>query len=358
MQWVDVIRPKLAKEFPGVTFYFLPADMITQILNFGLPAPIDVQVEGADVEGNHRFADQLLSKIRQVPGVVDLRIQQPFDQPLLHVTVDRTKAEQGGFTQFDIAGGMLVSLSGSFQTTPTFYLNPRNGVTYNVVTQTPQYRINSLQDLQNIPITSANGQHQEILSDVSTISRADAAAVVNHFNIHRVIDIFGSVEGRDLGSTGSDITKIVNENQKDLPRGSKIVVRGQLETMKSSYIGLAAGLAVAIVLVYLLIVVNFQSWLDPFIIISALPAALTGIVVFLFLTQTRLSVPALMGSIMCMGVATANSILVVAFAKERYEDHGDALQAAIESGLYPFPACRDDRSGHDHRHGADGDGHG
>jgi multidrug efflux pump subunit AcrB len=335
-EWVDALRPKLASEFPGVTFYFLPADMITQILNFGLPAPIDVQIEGADAEGNRQFADGLLSQIRQVPGVVDLRVQQPFDQPKLHIAVDRTKAEQAGFTQFDIAGGMLVSLSGSFQTTPTFYLNPRNGVTYNVVTQTPQYRINSLQDLQNVPITSPNGTKQEILGDVSTISRGNGMAVVNHYNIHRVVDIFGSVEGRDLGSAGNDITRIVDAGRNKLPRGSSVVIRGQLETMRASYKGLAAGLLVAIVLVYLLIVVNFQSWLDPFIIISALPAALTGIVVFLFLTQTRLSVPALMGSIMCMGVGTANSILVVAFAKERLEEHGDALQAAIEAGFTRF----------------------
>jgi multidrug efflux pump subunit AcrB len=335
-EWVDMLRPKLNAEFPGVMFYFLPADMITQILNFGLPAPIDIQVDGADSEDNRKFADQLLSQIRQVPGVVDLRVQQPFDQPKLHIAVDRTKAEQGGFTQYDIAGGMLVSLSGSFQTTPTFFLNPKNGVSYNVVTQTPQYRINSLQDLQNVPITSPRSAKQEILGDVSTISRGNGMAVVSHYNIHRVIDIFGSVEGRDLGSAGKDITRIVNANEKDLPRGSEIAIRGQLETMKSSYTGLSAGLLVAIVLVYLLIVVNFQSWLDPFIIISALPAALTGIVLLLFLTQTRLSVPALMGSIMCMGVATANSILIVAFAKERLEHHGDALQAAIEAGFTRF----------------------
>jgi multidrug efflux pump subunit AcrB len=333
---VDTLRSKLNGEFPGVIFYFLPADMITQILNFGLPAPIDVQVQGADTEGNRRFADQLLSQIRQVSGVVDLRIQQAFDQPKLHINVDRTKAEQAGFTQVDIASSMLVSLSGSFQTTPSFYLNPKNGVTYNIVTQTPQYRINSLPDLQNIPISSRTAPHPEILGDVSAIARADAPAVVNHYNIHRVVDIFGSVEGRDLGSAGNEIARIVAANQQKLPRGSTTVIRGQVATMKSSYRGLAAGLVVAIVLVYFLIVVNFQSWLDPFIIISALPAALTGIVLFLFLTETRLSVPALMGSIMCMGVATANSILVVAFAKERLEVHGDALRAAIEAGFTRF----------------------
>ena len=335
-QWVDTLRAKLNREFPGVMFYFLPADMITQILNFGLPAPIDVQVEGADSEGNRKFADQLLSQIRQVPGVVDLRIQQPFDQPKLHITVDRTKAEQAGFTQSDIASSMLVSLSGSFQTTPTFYLNPKNGVSYSIVTQTPQYRINSLQDLQNVPISSRTNAHPEILGDVSMISRGNTLAVVNHYNIHRVVDIFGSVEGRDLGAAGKGIARIVGANQKNLPRGSRITIRGQLETMTSSYIGLAAGLGIAIALVYFLIVVNFQSWLDPFIIISALPAALTGIVLFLFLTDTRLSVPALMGSIMCMGVATANSILVVSFARERLDSHGDALQAAIEAGFTRF----------------------
>jgi multidrug efflux pump subunit AcrB len=337
-EWVQSLRPKLLAAFPGTMFYFLPADMITQILNFGLPAPIDVQVEGADTQANRVFADQLLSQIRQVPGLVDLRVQQPFDQPEFRIAVDRTKAQQAGFTQFDIAGGMLVSLSGSFQTTPTFYLNPKNGVTYNVVTQTPQYRIGSLQDLQNVPITAAapGGARQEILGDVSTITRDNHLAVVNHYNIHRVVDIFGSVEGRDLGAAGNDITKIVDASRKNLPRGSSVTIRGQLETMKSSYIGLAAGLGVAIILVYLLIVVNFQSWLDPFIIISALPAALTGIVLFLFLTRTTLSVPALMGSIMCMGVATANSILVVAFARERLDHHGDALQAAIEAGFTRF----------------------
>ena len=335
-EWVAALRPKLAAEFPGTMFYFPPADMITQILNFGLPAPIDVQIDGADSEGNRKYADQIFSQVRQVPGVVDLRIQQPFDQPKLHVIVDRTKAEQAGFTQYDIAGGMLVSLSGSFQTTPTFFLNPKNGVTYNIVTQTPQYRVNSMQDLQNVPITSPGGAKQEILGDVSSVVRGNGMAVVNHYNIHRVIDLFGSVEGRDLGSTGSDITRIIDASRKNLPRGSKVTIRGQLETMQTSYTGLAAGLAVAIVLVYLLIVVNFQSWLDPFIIISALPAALTGIVLFLFLTQTRLSVPALMGSIMCMGVATANSILVVAFARERLDHHGDALQSAIEAGFTRF----------------------
>jgi multidrug efflux pump subunit AcrB len=336
--WVQILRPKLIHEFPGTLFYFLPADMVTQILNFGLPAPIDIQVEGANKEGNRKFADQLLSQVRSVPGVVDLRLQQPFDQPKLHITVDRTKAADAGLTQRDIASSLLVSLSGSFQTTPAFWLNPVNGVNYSVVTQSPEYRIQSLQDLQNVPVSSQAdaASKAEILGDLSSISRGSSMALVNHYNIRPVLDIFGSVEGRDLGAAGTDITRIVDRNRKYLPRGSTVLIRGQLSTMKTSYTGLLAGLGFAIVLIYLLIVVNFQSWLDPFIIISALPAALTGIVLFLFLTETHLSVPALMGAIMCMGVATSNSILVVAFAKERLDVHHDALQAAIEAGFTRF----------------------
>ncbi|HEX4275615.1 MAG TPA: efflux RND transporter permease subunit, partial [Bryobacteraceae bacterium] len=334
-QWVTALRPKLNKEFPDTLFYFLPADMVTQILNFGLPAPIDVQVVGANTEGNRKFADSILPRIQQVPGIVDLRIQQPFDQPKLHITVDRTKAQGAGITERDVSASLLVSLSGSGQETPTFFLNP-NGVLYSVVTQAPQYSIQSLQDLQNVPITAPGAAKGEILGDVGTISRGSGMAGINHYNIKRVIDIYGAVEGRDLGATGKDVTRIVDAARKNLPRGSDVVIRGQIETMRTSYIGLVAGLGVAIVLVYLLIVVNFQSWLDPLIIVSALPAALTGIVLFLFLTNTHLSVPALMGSIMCMGVATANSILVVSFAKERLEHHHDALQAAIEAGFTRF----------------------
>jgi multidrug efflux pump subunit AcrB len=335
-EYVRKLRRSLANQFPGVTFYFLPADMVTQILNFGVPAPIDVQVEGNDVQASRVFADKLLSQFRQVPGLADLRIQQPFDQPKLHITVDRTKASEGGFTQRDIANSMLVTLSGSFQTTPTFFLNPQNGVSYNIVTQSPQYDVQSLQDLQSIPISSPSMTRPEILSDISNISRGSGLALVSHYNIRRVLDVFGSVEGRDLGAVGGDITRIVDANRKSLPRGTTVTIRGQIQTMTTSYIGLLAGLGFAIVLIYLLIVVNFQSWLDPFIIITALPAALAGIVMFLFVTHTRLSVPALMGSIMCMGVATANSILVVSFAKERLSHHHDALHAAIESGFTRF----------------------
>src|SRR6266851_2351239 len=319
---VRTLRRVLPKEFPGVTFYFLPADMVTQIINFGLPAPIDVQIDGADVAGNRRVAEQMLNELRRVPGLVDLRIQQPFDYPKFDVAIDRTKAGQGGFTARDIGNSLLVSLSGSFQTTPTFFLNWQNGVSYNLATQTPQYRIQSLYDLENIPITAAGAPapgatpagttaaatptavvtRPGILADVASITRASEMATVSHYDIRRVVDIYGAVQDRDLGSVGRDVSRIVEASRKLLPRGSFLTVRGQIETMRTAYIGLLAGLGFAIVLVYLLIVVNFQSWLDPFIIVTALPAALAGIVVFLFLTGTTLSVPALMGAIMSIGV--------------------------------------------------------
>ena len=335
-EYVRELRKTLGAEFPGNTFYFLPADIVTQILNFGLPAPIDIQIEGADVHSNRRIADKILNEISQVPGIADPRIQQDFDYPTFRVDVDRTKAAGGGFTQRDVSSSLLVSLSGSFQTTPTFFLNWQNGVNYNLATQTPQYRIQSLQDLENMPITSATARTPEILADVASITRSSEMAVLNHYDIRRVVDVYASVQDRDLGAVGREITRIVDANQKLLPRGSFITVRGQLSTMRTSYIGLLAGLGFAIVLVYLLIVVNFQSWLDPFIIITALPAALAGIIIFLFLTHTTLSVPALMGSIMCMGVATANSILIVSFAKERLIEHSNAVEAAIEAGFTRF----------------------
>ena len=334
--YVRDLRDKLDREFPGVIFYFLPSDIVTQILNFGLPAPIDVQVEGSDLEGNRAVTNNVLSQMRQIPGLVDLRIQQPNDYPVLNVAVDRTKASQGGYTERDVGGSILNILSGSTQLTPQFYLNPKNGNTYSIVAQTPQYQIQSINDLQNIPITAAAAKRPEILADVASLNRGSEMQVVSHYNIRRTLDIYGNVQDRDLGAVARQIDRIVKANEKALPRGSFIHVRGQIETMRSSYFGLLGGLAFAIVLVYLLIVVNFQSWLDPFIIITALPAALAGIVLFLFLTHTTLSVPALMGAIMCMGVATANSILVVSFAKERLESHGDALMAALESGATRF----------------------
>src|SRR5437870_2231948 len=334
--YVRALRQKLPQEFPGVTFYFLPADIVTQIINFGLPAPIDIQIEGADIQGNRRVADKMLNELRQVPGLADLRVQQRFDYPRFDVAVDRTKAAQGGFTERDLASSLLVSLSGSFQTTPTFFLNWQNGVTYNVATQTPQYRIQSLYDIQNIPISAPTVTRPGILANVASITRSSEMAVLSHYNIRRVVDLYGALQDRDLGAVGRDIARIVDANRPLLPRGSFLTVRGQLQTMRTAYIGLLAGLGFSIVLVYLLIVVNFQSWLDPFIIITALPAALAGIVVFLFLTGTTLSVPALMGAIMSIGVATANSILVVAFAKERLGEHGDAARAAIEAGFTRF----------------------
>ncbi|HWZ52634.1 MAG TPA: efflux RND transporter permease subunit [Granulicella sp.] len=335
-EYVAMLRKSLPHDFPGAMFYFLPSDIVTQILNFGLPAPIDVQFEGQDVASNREVANRVLDQLRHIPGLVDLRIQQPDDYPVLTVNVDRTKAQQGGLSEKDVGGSLLNMLSGSSQLTPMFFLNWKNGVNYNMQVQTPQYDISSLNALQNIPLSSPTAKQPEILADVASLTRSSEMQVVTHYNIRRTLDIYGNVQGRDLGSVSSEINKIVAANEKSLPRGSFVRVRGQVETMRASYIGLISGLAFAILLVYLLIVVNFQSWLDPFIIITALPAALAGIVMFLFTTHTTLSVPALMGAIMCMGVATANSILVVSFAKDRYELHRDAITAAIEAGATRF----------------------
>ena len=334
--YVHDLRLKLAREFPGVTFAFLPADIVSQILNFGLPAPIDVQVVGYSLDKNREYATKLLERLRYIPGTVDLRIQQPFDQPRLNVDVDRTKADQIGFTQRDVANNLLISLSGSFQTSPTFWLNPNNGVSYAIATQTPQYRIDSLQGLQNIPVTGPSNPKAQILGTLASVNRGVGMATVSHYDIQPVIDIYGSVQGRDLGGVAKEINQVLADTSKDVPRGSRVIVRGQIQTMRSSYIGLIGGLFFSILLVYLLIVVNFQSWLDPFIIISALPAALAGIAWFLFVTGTTLSVPALTGSIMCMGVATANSILVVSFAKEQMEEGKDAITAALQAGFTRF----------------------
>ena len=334
--YVAVLSDRLRQQFPQITFAFLPADMVSQILNFGLPAPIDVQIAGPNSNANRLFANNLLNQLQHVPGAADLRIQQAFDQPKLHLEIDRTKAAEGGFSQKDIADNLLISLSGSFQTTPTFWLNPKNGVSYNLVAQTPQYRIQTLNDLKNIPITGPHAQQPEILADVASVHRDEEMGVVSHYNVQRVIDIYGAARNRDLGAVGRDLQRIVNANRSKLPAGSRIFIRGQLSTMRDSYVSLLGGLRFSIVLVYLLMVVNFQSWLDPFIIITALPAALAGIVLFLFLTHTTLSVPALMGAIMCMGVATANSILVVTFAKERLLETGNPITAALEAGATRF----------------------
>jgi len=337
--YIRDLRAELPRRFPGATFYFLPADIVTQILNFGLPAPIDVQIEGNDVVTSQQIAEKIMAQMRQVPGLTDLRVQQPLDYPTLEVAVDRVKAGQAGYTEQNVAASVLNALSGSFQITPMFFVNWKNGVNYNLVAQTPPYRFQSMSDLLNVPL-NANGANRgtntEILGDVASVSRGHEMGLITHHNIRRVIDIYGSVQERDLGAVSRDVEKIVNANQKLLPRGTFIAIRGQVQTMRTSYLGLLAGMVLAVVLVYMLIVVNFQSWLDPFIIITALPAALTGIVLFLFLTHTTLSVPALMGALMCMGIATANSILVVSFAIERFHEHGDSIRAAIESGATRF----------------------
>jgi multidrug efflux pump subunit AcrB len=335
-EYVARLRQVLPNAFPGTTFYFLPSDIVTQILNFGLPAPIDIQFDGSDIEANRKVANDVLTELHKIPGLVDLRIQQPDDYPALMIDVDRTKAQQGGYSFQNVGSSLVDILSGSSQLSPQFYLNPKNGSTYSIVAEAPQYTVQSLSDLENIPLSSPTATKPEILADVATIKRTTEMPVITHYNIRRTLDIYGNVQGRDLGSISRAINKVVNAHRKDLVKGSFVNVRGQVETMNQSYIGLLGGLAFAIVLVYLLIVVNFQSWLDPFIIITALPAALAGIVMFLFTTGTTLSVPALMGAIMCMGVATANSILVVSFATTRLVEHGDAVKAAIEAGATRF----------------------
>jgi CzcA family heavy metal efflux pump len=334
--YVKALRTVLPQKFPGATFSFLPADIVSQILNFGLPAPIDVQVIGNNQKDNFAYANELLKKIRQVPGIADLRIQQVFNYPQINVSVDRTLAGEVGLTQRDVANSLLVTLSGSSQVQPNFWLNSENGVSYPIVAQMPQYRVNSISDLSNIPITSAKSKSQQYLGGLAKITQGPSPGVVSHYNVQPVIDIFGDTQGRDLGAVSADVYKILAETKKDLPRGSYTVVRGQVQTMNDAYSQLYFGLAGAVVLVYLVIVVNFQSWLDPFIIITALPGALAGIIWMLFMTGTTLSVPALTGAIMCMGIATANSVLVVSFAREGMENGLDSVAAALESGFTRF----------------------
>jgi multidrug efflux pump subunit AcrB len=330
--YVARLREELPREYPGVEFFFQPADIVSQILNFGLSAPIDVQFVGMNVDGNLAVAQRVADRIRQIPGAVDTHIYQLFNQPELQLAIDRTKANQMGYSEHDVASSMLVALSSSFQVSPNFWLSPQNGVNYNVAVQSPQYSISTLQDLFDLPITNTSGAPRQLLVNLADLKRGSEAAVATHYNAQPVVDIYASVQGRDLGGVAAEVSKIVNDAQKDLPRGSFTAIRGQVQTMHSSFIGLAAGLAFAVVLVYLLIVVNFQSWVDPFIIITALPGALAGIAWMLFLTGTTLSVPALMGAIMCIGVATANSILVVTFAREQFALHKDAFRAALEAG--------------------------
>jgi multidrug efflux pump subunit AcrB len=332
--YVRMLRRTLPQVYPSTMFAFLPADIVSQILNFGLPAPLDVQVSGFNVEANRRYAEKLIARMRAIPGAVDLRIQQAFDYPQIRVDVDRSKAALLGLSQRDVASDLLVSLSGSFQTSPSFWIDPKSGNQYNVTTQTPQFRLSSLQDLAGTPVSG--GGSPQLLANLATFSRAVAPAVVSHYDSTPVIDIYGSVQGTDLGFISAQINDLVARTQHDLPRGSQVSVRGQVKTMTDSFAGLLIGLAGAVVLVYLLIVVNFQSWRDPFIIITALPAALAGIVWMLFLTHTAVSVPALTGAIMCMGVATANSVLVISFARERMQAGDDARHAAITAGVTRF----------------------
>jgi multidrug efflux pump subunit AcrB len=334
-EYTHALRDKLTQRFPGTEFYYLPTDMVSQILNFGLPAPIDIQVVGQEVDKNHELAEHMMQQISQIPGTTDLRIQQPFNLPKWDVDVDRTRAQQVGYSQRDVATDVLTSLSGSFQTAPTFFLNPQNHVSYSIAVQTPQYDVRNLQDLENFPIANPT-QHPQILGNLASITRGAEQGTVTHYNARPVIDIYGTVEGTDLDSVARSVDRIVKENKSHLARGSEIIVRGQILTMRTSFVGLVLGLLFSIVLVYALIVVNFQSWLDPFIIICALPGALAGIVWILFLTGTHISVPALTGSIMCVGVATANSILVVSFAKEQMELGLNSIDAALSAGFTRF----------------------
>jgi multidrug efflux pump subunit AcrB len=333
------LRQKLAASYPSTQFAFLPADIVSQILNFGLPSPLDVQVTGPNADANREFIQKLLPKLIGVAGAVDLHIQQPYDYPQINVDVDRSKAEFLGLTQQNVASNLLISLSGSFQTTPSFWIDPKSGTQYNVVAQTPQYQLSSLNDLSNTPLArtvgsvpAASGTSQ-VLANVSTMHRSVAPAVVSHYNAQVAFDIFGNVQGTDLGSVATQFNKIIDAAKKDLPKGSTIHLKGQVETMTQSFNGLLLGLVGAIILVYMLIVVNFQSLLDPLIIITALPAALAGIVWMLFLTHTTVSVPALTGAIMCMGVATANSVLVISFAREQMNEGYTAREAALEAGF-------------------------
>jgi CzcA family heavy metal efflux pump len=336
--YIDRLRTELPKRFPGIEFFFQPADIVTQILNFGLPAALDVQISGPGLAKNYQFASGLMKDVKKIPGTVDVHIQQRLDLPTLQLDMDRTQVKQLGMNAADVSQNVLISLSGSTQTAPAFWLNPANGVAYNLAVQTPQYQIDSLDALLNTPVRANSGVNgdtstpSQLLSNLVQVKPANQMAVVSHYNITPVIDMFVSVQGRDLGGVADDVKKLVDELRPKLPRGAHIVIRGQVDTMNSSFVGLGIGLAMAIVLVYLLIVVNFQSWVDPFIIITALPAALAGICWMLFLTGTTLSVPALTGAIMTMGVATANSILMVSFARQRLNDGLPPLSAALEAG--------------------------
>src|SRR5579862_8570139 len=331
--YVKAMREQLPRLFPGTSFAFLPADIVNQILNFGAPAPIDLQIRGNNLNANFEYATNLLNRIRKIPGVADARIQQSTKNPTFNIDVDRTRAQYVGLTERDVVNSLTVNLSGSGQVAPTYYLNPDNGVNYSVVMQTPQYQVDSLSSLQTLPITCSQPTQAPILGGVASISRTTSSAIVSQYDIQPMVQIFATPQERDLGGIAADIGKVIADNAKDVPKGSTVVLSGQVQTMNSSFSGLLFGLLGAIVLIYFLIVVNFQSWSDPFVIITALPAALAGIVWMLFTTNTTISVPALTGAIMCMGVATANSVLVISFAREQLRELGDPVAAAIEAGF-------------------------
>lgn len=328
------LRQKLPVRFPGTTFSFLPADITSQILNFGSPSPLDVQVSGRNLAANRDFAQKLLRRINSIPGVADARIQQPASAPQLNIDIDRSRIGQYGLTARDVTNSLGASLAGTQQTAPVFYINPTNGISYPVVAQVPEYLMANISDLENIPVSSTTNinANPQSLGGLASITRSTTLPVMSQYNIQPTINIFATTQGRDLGSVASDINSIIAELEKECPTGTAVTLRGQYQTMNIAFSGLGYGLLGAIVLIYCLIVVNFQSWKDPFIIISALPAALAGIVWMLFVSFTPLSVPALTGAIMCMGVATANSILLVSFARERLAETGDAIQAALEAG--------------------------
>src|ERR1700682_1471173 len=334
--YVKTMREQLPRLFPGTSFSFLPADMISQILNFGVPAPIDLQVVGNDLQANRKYANTLLARIQQIPGIADARIQQAFQQPTLNVNVDRSLAALVGLSEKDAATAMQTTLSGSSQTSPTYWLDPKTGVSYSVSIQTPPRNLSTMSGLKNIPVTTSSGTGAQLLGGLATIQRTPSNAVVSHYNVRPVIDIYATPQGRDLGGVAAGIQKGFHITAYEVPDGASVALRGQVTTMTSAYQQLFVGLGFAVVLIYLLIVVNFQSWLDPFVIVMALPTALAGIVWILFATDTTLSVPALTGAIMCMGVATANSILVISFARERLAAGADALAAALEAGATRF----------------------
>ena len=335
-EFVRAMREELPRRFAGVTFAFLPSDIISQILNFGAPAPIDLQIAGADLAANFDYANLLLRRLRHIPGVVDARIQQSPALPVLDVNVDRTRAQYVGLTERDVTNSLVVNFAGSGQVSPTYWLDPKSGVSYSIVMQTPQYRLDSLSALRSVPVTAPGATNLPDLGGVADVKRTAGDAVVSQYNIVPIVQIYATTQGRDLGGTAADIAKAIDETRSAVPKGSTVQMLGQVETMNSAFAGLLLGLIAAIVLIYLLIVVNFQSWADPAVIVSALPAGLAGIICMLFVSRTTLSVPALTGAIMCMGVATANSVLVISFARERYAALGDPVAAAVEAGFVRF----------------------